>query len=499
MLFRRNKINKGINDAASSSASTTSDFTSLNEVKIKRKQNRLVQKLFINQYHYAVENFNQKKNSIKNYLKLNWFFLIKIFLCLLLLVSFILGCVISFEPFFVGSPTDTSFWTPVNNFYLAKPSGSGYTFSLTNKAIAFIVIFGLSFLLTIFYFVYSAKKNTLIYKKSKVTKIISISCYVLLILSFLLLFISLIIPPSFNSQLINGQQVANLKNLIENSTGSEQESYIRQLYELFNLSVPNSDLLANYKTDYINGVFSIPTTEVENYFFSHNVYLYRPSNLNAVGITFVCLISIFAFVACILLPIILFALTIKIDIKLNAGIKDDWNAARKWIFLKASTMKLSFFKKVKEINDKPSFRKYKKQLREEGAAQSDREQLFGSEKIDNSRTNIITKQEIESHEPNKAFLNNQGQWMYHDGNHNYFIVKNDEWVSYDINSEIHEAHVNINFDKKQQTSKNVKERKLFKNSKFLNKIDEKKKSNNNNVSVDLPDEELDKIIGELDI
>lgn len=501
MFFKKNKIARELKKAKSEDQVASSEFDSLNTVNERTKITRLKNNLK-NQYHDGIELIKHNSKSLYKYFLNHWFSFFKYFLILLTIVVFIFGLIIMYKSFFVGIPSN-NFYTPINNFYLAKFDGNSVSYALSNSGIGFICIFAVMILSLLFYVFWAWKTKHVVFQLNKGTKIISIICYVLIAISILLMIIPLLIPPSFDKTLLNGQEAWNLIAKINNTSLNEEVRFnaIKELYGIFGFSVPNNftDALEDFKSKLINQEF-YTNNIYPNYSFIQNVNYFSPSTISAVGIAILVLILVFFASGMVFLPISIYMIKMVHDYRNeNINIHEEWNGFK--IFILNFVMKIkNIFSKIfkrKSKKDKNSYHKYKKQLKKEGKVTSVNNENFGSEVVNNARTNVITKQEIESHEPNKAFLNNQGQWMYHDGNGNYFIVKNDNWIPYDINTSIHSAHVaQMNVNETLMSQKTKKESKWAINNKFVDNLTNKHKKD---TLVDLPDEDLDKILSELDI
>lgn len=483
-MFRKNKIAHQINISNDDSSSQASDFDSLNVVKQRKKANSFYQRVIVKQHQENIEEFWNKVAWTKQYFKSNWLNLLKLWTIIMIVVSLFFGSFIAFSPHFSTTPGDV--YTPVNNFYTAIYANSKISFSLTNIGIGFVVVSLITLILGFLYSFFASKHKSLFKTTDKQIKAISISAYICIVIAVLLLLLAVLIPPSINPIYLNGQDVSYY--ISQGMKGDEEA--IKKLYELIDKPVPSSNLINQFKDDLLNGLFSINSNLKDSYSFIQNAYYYTQSSLNPIGITFVVLIVLLTFLSFVALPFSNFILGIKFEANISSEIKAEWNSFRIMIFgwFQKAKEKMGSIEK-KKLKEKDTFKKYKKELIQKGISRSQVDEQFSSDNLDNESFEIVTKKEIESHEPNKPFLNNQGQWMYHDGEGKYFIVKNDNWVPFDIKAAQHASLVNPNIERENQIS-------LSQRSKKQGKFNFSKDSS---INIDLPDEELEKIMKEMDI
>ncbi len=523
MLFKKNKIASGIKESSSSDNKTSSDFETLDAVKQKKKTNNLLYKLFVSQYRDGKQNIKDKYAATKTFFKKNWLGVIQWSMILLLMISFVMASCILFEPFngvVMGTTNGYSngdIPVDINNMYTLTLKPDGITYGLTGLGIAFTVIFIVMLILAIVWMIFKSKNKTLLCKDSKATKIISIVAYVLIILSMLALVIIAYIPPTTASITADGQAILANKAIVNSwinnhhassTENAEVKQAILNLYDIAPQGTRPTDFASCIKwyNDYSITIW--PSYDItSSYAFYVNSFNNLPSTINTVGYVIICLTCIFFISGLVVLPLTNEIIKVKEQIAAQfqiehnidfSELKENMNVVKRAIVGFIAKTQTSFFKKLSKFKNKDSFRKYKKEISEKGMSASQQKDSFKSDVTNNTVTYIITKEEIEKHEPNKAFLNSQGQYMYHDGNHNYFIVKNDAWAPYDIEQGVHQTQVNITSARDTDVAnKQVKERKWFKNNKLFSKISEK--TSKNKASIDLPDEDLNKIIGELDI
>ncbi len=521
MLFKKNKITAGINDSKSD-APTSSDFETLDSVKQRKKERSLINRLFVKQYHDAVENLKEKKQATKKFFQTQWFQIIQWSMFILLFVSMVMGLCIMFEPFTAVSMSTSlsngGLFTPLNNIYTAKVEG-GLIYGLTGFGIAYTVINIILLGLAITWCVFKNKEKSFLCMKSKATKIISIVAYCLVLVSYLFVVIVTYVPPIAGSVTSDGMQVVYLRNSVatylqenvgESSAAPENaqiKNNIVQLAALFPSLTPTVNANSSWQecVNFFNGNSSAfwPSYETTSaYCFYQNLSNNQTSTINAAGYSILVIASVLFLVGLLVLPLTDEIIKVKEDIRIETNInwnfKEDMNWLKRVIVKFCTKTNTKFFTQINKIKNKDTYRKYKKEMSESGMTATKQKDSFKTENTTNAVSYVITKEEIEKHEANKAFLNSQGQYMYHDGNHNYFIVKNDQWVPYNIEEGVHQAQVNIETSRDTDLSKKkVKERKWFKHNKAVEKISEK--VNKNKAAIDLPDEELNKIIGELDI
>ncbi len=530
MLFKKNKIAKGIKDSTSSGVTTSSDFETLDSVKQKKKSRSWINRFFVQQYKDGVENVKGKWAATNSYFKNNWLQVVQSFMLILLTITFIMGLCILFEPFNGVAMITSSGYSngnipvAINNMFTLLLKPNGITYGLTGFGIAYTVLLILFLILAIVWFVKKHKEKSLICTKCKATKIHSYVAYASIAIAFLLVVIITYIPPTTASIASNGQEILANRQIadeiyrtiiIHGGTPSAEKqaefiTAIKNLYDIIgkgtlSASPTYDDCLTWFKS---NSEWLWPSYSISSsYAFYQDLNNNLPSTINAAGYSILSLTSIFFILGLIVLPIVNEFIKVKEDIKINTKInvdidfeamKENMNVFKRAIVSFVAKTQTSFFRKVSQIKNKDSFRKYKKEINEKGMSASQQKDSFKSDVTENTVTFVITKEEIEKHEPNKAFLNSQGQYMYHDGNHKYFIVKNDAWVPYDINQGVHQAQVNIASTRDTDVSKKqAKESKWFKNNRLAKKISEK--TSKDKATIDLPDEDLNKIISELDI
>lgn len=524
MFFKKNKISQGIDNSANSKT-VSNDFESLDAVSQKKKQRSLFYRLFVKQYHDGKENIKEKKVAIKKYFKTNWFKLVQSSMILLLIVSFIMTLCILFQPFSViqfaegTGLTNGNVYTPLNNIYTALQD-QRTIYGLTPLGIVYTVINVILCGLFITWVLVKRKQQSpFLCLKSKDTKIISITAYVLIGLAFLTVLIIAYIPPIPSSSLSDGLTIKLLKNSIDgymnnnsNSRFTEEEitGFIVQLSNYSDNPLSSGVSYGDAYKWYNSNQGEIWPTNHDN--VSNNLYAFYQdisspiSVINAAGYSLLSISAVFFIVGLCILPFTNEIIKAKEEIKQSMAkadldldsMKANMNSFKLMIVKFLTKLNTKFFTKLNNWKNRDSFRKYKKEMSQTGMTASQQLDSFKSDVVENTVSNVITKEEIEKHEPNKAFLNSQGQYMYHDGNHNYFIVKNDEWVPFNIEEGVHQAQVHIKSSRDTDLSnKKVKERKWFKGNRAVEKLSEK--VNKDKAAIDLPDEELNKIISELDI
>ena len=193
MLFSKNKIKESIKNADVDNKPIDSEFESLASIKRKQKDKKLLNKLIVNPYHDGVKNLKLKKETTKSYIKSNYKFLILLLFIATFLTFFISLAYTAFLPFefkFIGN-TQTS----LSNFYLA--TNNSIT-GITTIAIVIIVFFIVSLILG--FLVFKWYKSRTLINTNKVTKILSICCYITTALVIVAMLLIVLIPPDIFSQ-----------------------------------------------------------------------------------------------------------------------------------------------------------------------------------------------------------------------------------------------------------------------------------------------------------
>lgn len=501
MLFRKNKIDQGIKDNA---AHVSGDFESLDKVQAKLKKGKLTSKIFLQPYHSFVAECKTKQTALLSYFKINSFKLLRLLFFSLIVMCFVYGLSLLLVPFYGAHVGDL--FAPVNNFYTAALSNNAIVYSLTPAAIGFIVVLILSAGFVSWYLYREAKTvNKLLIYTNKKTEWVSISIYITTLVAFLLILILVLIPPDLNA-LKSYQDATNNMAIIaagKNSSDVAVQAVVMQaikdLYGIYDLPIPTgtvAEMLTAFFNDYANGLF-YHSTVVGNYSVIFNISALAPATLSVAGIVIVTFLSVFAAAIIIFLPLTNIILNIQESSKAEnidlTILTPSTFIMAVYIFFKNINWKINF-KRSTNKPKKETFGRYKKQLKETGMTRAD-ESAFTSSQTDNSVSGVISQTDIEAHEPNNAFLNPNGDWMYHDGQGNYFIAKNDVWVKYDINQAVHKITVDKVNELGLSPSKKTAKKGFFNNDKFA-KLPKPKK---NNSEVALPDDDLDEILKKLDI
>lgn len=489
MLFSKNKIKESIKNADVDNKPIDSEFESLASIKRKQKDKKLLNKLIVNPYRDGVKNLKLKKETTKSYIKSNYKFLILLLFIATFLTFFISLAYTAFLPFefkFIGN-TQTS----LSNFYFA--TNNSIT-GITTIAIVIIVFFIVSLILG--FLVFKWYKSRTLINTNKVTKILSICCYITTALVIVAMLLIVLIPPDIFSQ-DSYQSVWNYIVKIDNATiDAEKLQYIKSLNDLIigqnlpmsPISTSGNPTLQNYFDWRVNSGFILPGV------LSDSSLLYASDfSLTTTGIVVIVLVSFFGFSAMIICPLVLLFYSwikeIRFDL-LNKEISKNYNFIKSIIYNIMLKFNDFSIRKMKDIKEKETYHKYKKRLDKTGS-KSKNDELFTTnvdkEQLVFNQENKL-RDEFLKNEPNVAFLSSSGKWMYHDGNNNFFIARGDEWVPFDISKEIHKAHANIvdenlNFS---PSEKKIKESKI--------NLGRKKEND-----ITIPDQEIDDIVKSLNI
>lgn len=498
-MFWKNKIDSGIKESA---ATISSDFDSLDILNKRLKHKHLGYKFFVKPCLDGWANAVGKALWIKNYFLTNWYSWLKAFFYLFIFTTFIITNVLAFVPFY-GSTVGLGVYSQVSNFYTASLNSSNQVvYGITPLAIVWIVFFVLSIVAIGCYIKFSYKNCYFYTSTRKQTKWIGYAGFGIFVLAYLfLIFVYILIPPSATS-ILNMQTLNNAFATIQKYNNNPTDEVgviqaIKTVYELNGLRMPSyanvAEAIAKYMNHYDDGLF-FSSSVYSNYMFANVVTNGALSYLSTGGIVFVVFYAIFLAASFIGAPVAIWIEEVWIWHKENKTENAEWNLIKKFIHALILIKDLNWASKwkakvvaLKDRKKKNTYARYKKQMHPEGIAKP--EESFASDQVDNTVFGAITVKDIENHEANKAFLNKDGEWMYHDGQHHYFIAKNDAWIAYDINQAIHKANADKgqNYDTLDPSKKSIKE------SRFA------KRKNKNKSSIELPDDGLDEIIKKLDI
>lgn len=514
-MFRKNKIQSGIDN--STIAYNSEDFDSLDIVKSRMKNKKVFNKLVVNPAKSLIQDASSKYVKTSKYLINHWQFILKWSVYLLIATTFILLNILLFTPFYGANVGDV--WTTINNTWMASLINNNVVYIMTPLGFSFVAIALLAITISIIYFAYKRKQNKLLRDQDKLivatpdrtNKIILYFIVGLIVTSILLILITILIPPT-SSSLYSEQTVTNALNYIQRykaglvKDDAKLIASVQTVYDHFGYTMPSfsqniTALLSEFTRQFENGKF-LRSIYYENYWFFMDVYRESISTFSTGGIIITVFYSVMLAIGTIILPGVITYRNVRVYYLENKKYDKSWNIWKLFIYalvrifsknyIKALTSGNIKFQKRRALRkearkNKETYSKFRRQNRQEGMA-NNAEEAFSSGQIDNAAFTVITKEQIEAHEANKAFLNVDGEWMYHDGAGNYFVAKNDDWVIYDLNKAIHKVHTDANAKLNLDPSK-----KQYKEGRF------KKAKNKKSTPIALPDDELDDILKKLDI
>lgn len=515
-MFRKNKIQSGIDN--NTIAYNSEDFDSLDIVKSKLKNKKLLNKLFVNPTKAMVQDVKDKYTRTTKYLINHWQFILKWSVYSLITATFILLNILLFMPFYGANVGEN--WTTINNTWMASLINNNIVYTMTPLGYVFVGISLAAIGISIFYFLYNQKQKKLNNAKleqplAKVDKPNKIMLYVLWALigsSISLILITILIPPMASS-LHSEQAITNAWTYIEkyqnNPIPTDLDKFVasvKTIYDHYGYTMPSdqsyASLINALNELYNKGLFAT-SSYYQNYWFFADVYRESISTISVGGIIVTVFYAVMIFVGSIVLPGAITYRNVRFYYLENKHFDKSWNIWKLFIYALVRIFSKNYIKAIKSTNvkfqkrraikkeerkNKETYSKFKKENRQEGMS-STAEEAFSSGQINNAAFTVITKEQIESHEANKAFLNVDGEWMYHDGEGNYFVAKNDDWIAYDINKAIHKVHTDANAKLNLDPSK-----KQYREGRFK-RVKNKKSS----TSIALPDEGLDDILKKLDI
>ncbi|MGL4951812.1 MAG: hypothetical protein ACRC4L_02380 [Mycoplasma sp.] len=490
-MFRKNKISEAIKNAENDSIKD-GRFDSLSELNNKFKENKFTQKLFVQPYQLAANNISDKAKRYSSYISSKKYPIIKISYFAILIAIFVIASIMAFMPY---QASNVGFYlSNITNFYTAYISNNNVMFLLTPLACAFFGLILLQIIVTPFFIKYLKSQNKWKVYSCHEAKVANYLFIVILAITFCLLLSAFIIPPSKSILTLN-QSVHNQLAIYNDSLATDdiKAAAAVELYKLFKLTPPvgtAAEIIKQFDIDYLNLKFSLPTTFGSQYSFIFNNSLNALGTINHITIIYYIIFAILSFTLVILIPTAVILFNTKEYVELNDGPNPEWNTIYNVMFwiIKPKTRKQ---KEKIDKTQKTTYRQYINKIGDHGLLKND-ESNFSTLQTDNSINNITTKNEIESHAPNKAFLNKEGDWMYHDGNGKYFIARNDVWTPYEIDAAVHKAFVDRANDELELDPSKKQAKKSFLDERF-------NKKNKNKSSIELPDDGLDEILKKLDI
>lgn len=514
-MFRKNKIQSGIDN--NTIIYNSEDFDSLDIVKNKLKNKKIMHKLVVNPTKSLIQDAGHKYVKTSKYLVNHWQFILKWSVYLLIAATLILLNILLFTPFYGANVGDA--WTTINNTWMASLIDNNVVYLMTPLGFSFVGVAFFTIVVSIVYFVYKTKQNKLLKDKNKLTttkndrtnKIILSFIIGLIVICTLLILITILIPPTASS-LYSEQEVTNAWSYIQRYKANLVKDdaklivSVQTIYDHFGYTMPvfGQDinvLLNQVSVDYGRGLF-LDSIYYQNYWFFSDVYKESISTLSVAGIIITVFYSVMLATGAMILPGVITYRNVRLYYLENKKYDKSWNIWKLFVYglmrifsknyikaLTSGNIKLQKRRALKKEarKNKETYSKFRKQNRQEGMSKT-AEEAFSSGQLNNAAFTVITKEQIESHEANKAFLNVDGEWMYHDGAGNYFVAKNDNWVIYDINKAIHKVHTDANAKLNLDPSK-----KQYKEGRF------KKAKNKKSTPIALPDDGLDDILKKLDI
>ncbi|MGL4950589.1 MAG: hypothetical protein ACRC4M_01985 [Mycoplasma sp.] len=494
-MLRKNKISEALKRSKTTTTKETK-FDSLSELNRRLSENKINRKFFIAPYQAGLANVKDKYSRYSTYVMSHKNFAIKWSYIAIVITLFILASLLAFLPYQATSVGIAT--TNVTNFWAASLKSTGkVAYSLTSLAWVFFSFLMLTLIATPFYRAHLKKLNKWRTYSSPEVARSSFWAFVLLIFLFLLLVSAFIWPPS-SKLLTMSQKYYNYIAVINDTNASElvRSFSVLKLFRLFGYVSDGqnpADILDEYRSNI--DLFVLPNSFGYQYSFIFNNTLQTYGTFSYVGKLYLTLYSMIVLMITFLVPSFNLFINVKEYQLKNDGPNPEWNYLQSFVYfiIKPRVWPKWVKKDKKGKKEKSTYRKYAGKIGEQGLLKN-KEESFSSTQVDNSILSVITREEIESHQPNQAFLSREGDWMYHDGNGNHFVAKADEWIPFEVNAQVHKAFVDnavneLDLDpSKKQVKKSFFETRFKKEEKITKK-----------TSIELPDDDLDEILKKLDI
>ncbi|MGL4947985.1 MAG: hypothetical protein ACRC42_01185 [Mycoplasma sp.] len=495
-MFRKNKINEAIKN--SNEDVKNESFSTLKDVSARYSEKKIVKKLFIKPLNEASDNIKDKYRRYSSYIVSKKFIIEKCTFVAMYLTLFILAALMAFLPYQTGGLG--SEFSNLTNFYTAliKTDGS-IIYSITPMALSFLIIAIIAIIYTPFFWIrnFKGERKWKIYTCKESARSTGVALCVAAFL-MLLMIVSFIIPPQADMLLFN-QKFIQYENIIGSTLFSQEakQEAILSMYKLFGLtptSLTYDELINEYNADKANLVFTQISSLGSQYSFIFNANINSPAEFSAIGIAFLVMFSVGTFSLFFIIPVLIYFFNTNDLYKKDPNFDGQVTVLFKVMhFLLTPRVKKE--KVAKEAKkEKTSFKSYLDKIGDRSLLKNN-ESSFSSDQTDNTIADqLISKEEIEANQPHQAFLSKHGDWMYHDGEGNYFIAKNDEWTPFELETKVHKAF----YDKGISELELDPSKKTAKQSILKTKFS-RDKNNKNKTSIELPDDSLDEILKKLDI